>query len=175
MRPNWLASLRALSRGSGQCVGAPLVHVTSPTLTPSGLISYSEATRYTPARAAGTTAWCTAHDKPQPRHLLYPRTRGFVATVQQLRHTTHVTAIYDVTLAYAYGNRFMLAPTMWESLARGKLSVAAEEGGAGYRFHVHVKRYELAQMPVKETELAEWLEQRWMEKGDWLEEKQKEW
>lgn len=136
----------------------------------TGLISFSEATRYTPQKAAAARAWCEATHRPMPAHLLYPRTKGFVATVQHLRHAAQVTAVYDVTIAYAHHDRFMEAPTIWESLSGARLSA-----GRGYRFHVHLRRFALADLPDTDEALAAWLETRWVEKGAYLEEKRAEW
>lgn len=44
-------------------------------------------------------------------HLLYPRTKGFVATVQRIRHAPHVKAVYDLTIAYQHNGKFFEAPT----------------------------------------------------------------
>jgi hypothetical protein len=78
--------------------------------------------------------------------------------------------VYDVTIAYAHNHKFMAAPTMWETLA---LKGITEDHG--YRFHVHVERFELKTLPETDDALAKWLEQRWIIKGDWLEEKRIEW
>ena len=127
-----------------------------------GLISYSEATRYTKAKHADTVTWCKANNKAIPKHTLYPRTRGFIATVSQLRRTPHVRAVYDVTIAYAQGNNFMSTPSFWQTIAMPTLSSI-------WRFHVHVERYLLAELPETDDELAKWLEARWIEKGERLE------
>jgi hypothetical protein len=79
-------------------------------------------------------------------------------------------AVYDMTIAYEHNHKFLEAPTIWESLANGDLS-----GKKGYKFHVHVRRYILADLPETEAELAKWLETRWIEKGEYLEEKREEW
>ncbi|KAI9709259.1 MAG: hypothetical protein M1820_003379 [Bogoriella megaspora] len=129
---------------------------------PIWLISYSEATRYTRAKYHDTLTWCKENDKPIPKHTLYPRTRGFLATVSQLRHTPHVRAVYDVTIAYAHGKTFMEAPSFWQTVSQPKLD-------KDWRFHVHVDRYTLKELPDTDEELAKWLEARWMEKGDRLE------
>jgi hypothetical protein len=127
-----------------------------------GLISYSEATRYSRAKYAETVKWCEDNGRPIPNHTLYPRTRGFIATVNQLRHAQHVKAIYDVTIAYAQGKMFMRTPTFWQTIALSALSKT-------WRFHVHVERYLLADLPHSDAELAKWLETRWIEKGRRLE------
>ena len=127
-----------------------------------GLIAYSEATRYTKAKYLETVAWCRAHSRPIPQHTLYPRTKGFISTVQQLRQTAHVKAVYDLTVVYAYKGVFMEAPDMWQTLSQPRLSPA-------YRFHVHAERFLLDSLPTSDEDLAKWLEQRWIEKGRKLE------
>ena len=103
--------------------------------------------------------------------MLYPRTKGFITTVQHLRKAAHVKAVYDLTIAYQLANKFRTAPTMWETLSSSGLS----SGPEGYRFHVHARRFPLAQLPDTDEGLAKWLEQRWVEKGEWLEAKREEW
>lgn len=136
----------------------------------SGLISYSEATRYTPEKYEEARSWCKKNDKPLPKHLLYPRVKGFVTTVQHLRKAAHMTAVYDLTIAYSKGHKFLSAPSMWETLSLSNLSQVR-----GYKFEVHVERFELKSLPETDDGLATWLEQRWLAKGDWLEEKRMSW
>lgn len=127
-----------------------------------GLISYSEATRYTPQKYQQTVQWCKAHHKPVPQHALYPRTKGFVATVKALRGSSSVTAVYDLTLAYAHKNQFLQTPSMWETLSQPRLN-------ENWRFHVHVERFALNQFIDKtDAELASWLEERWLAKSKLL-------
>jgi hypothetical protein len=105
-----------------------------------------------------------------PKHLLYPRTKGFITTVQHLRKAPHVKAVYDFTIAYQHGAKFHEAPNMWETLKLPSIS-----NDYGYKFHVHARRFLLEDLPQTDEELAKWLEQRWVEKGEWLDEKKKEW
>lgn len=140
-----------------------------------GLISYSEGTRYTPEKHCQTAQWCKSQEKPILRHTLWPRPKGFVATVQALRRTSHVKAVYDITVAYGYRPQarssrlpaeapvFMQAPTFWETVARGDIN------RKGYMFYVHVDRYSLCELPEDGKALASWLEQRWVEKDERLE------
>ena len=79
-------------------------------------------------------------------------------------------AVYDMTIAYGHNNKFLEAPTIWESLSCGGLSSTR-----GYRFHVDVKRIPLESLPESDEELAKWLETRWMEKGEFLDGKREEW
>lgn len=157
-----------------------------------GIISFSEATRFTQEKYQDSQAWCKKNDRPQPLHLLYPRTKGFVATVQHLRQAPHVKAVYDLTIAYQRRRRdagagadagvgsgvdidagegwslFQEAPTMWQTLSAGDLA-------STYRFHVHARRFPLEDLPQGDEGLAKWLEERWVEKGRWLEGQREKW
>ena len=75
-----------------------------------------------------------------------------------------------MTIAYGHNNKFLDAPTIWESLSLDDLS-----GKRGYKFHVDVKRFLLEDLPEDDAGLAKWLERRWIEKGEFLEAKREEW
>lgn len=132
--------------------------------TAVGLISFSEATRFSQRKYQESQAWCKKADRPQPMHLLYPRTKGFVAAVQHLREAPHIKAVYDVTILYRRGSDFQEVPSMWDTLSIPSLSKEA-----GYAFHVHARRFPIETLPYTDAELARWLERRWIEKGEWLE------
>ncbi|KAI1374155.1 1-acyl-sn-glycerol-3-phosphate acyltransferase [Hypoxylon crocopeplum] len=137
---------------------------------PMWLISFSEATRFTPTKYEESRIWCKRNGRPQPLHLLYPRTKGFVTTVQQLRKAPHVKAVYDFTVAYQHKDKFHVAPNMWETLKLPNLSRSQ-----AYKFRIHVRRFPLEDLPYTDEELANWLEQRWVEKGEWLDGMKTEW
>lgn len=137
---------------------------------PTWLISFSEATRYTPKKAALAREWCLANNHPIPKHLLYPRTKGFVTTVQHLRKAKHIKAVYDMTIAYEHDHKFREAPTIWQSLSLDGIS-----GKRGFKFHVDVKRIAIKDLPESDAELSRWLETRWVEKGEFLDAKKEEW
>lgn len=125
---------------------------------PIWLISYSEATRYSRGKYEQTVSWCKENDKPVPQHTLYPRTKGFVATVSELRHAGQVKAVYDCTIGYAHGKQFLHAPTFWQSLYMPAI-------GNKWKIHIHVDRYLLEELPHRDEHVAQWLEDRWVEKG----------
>jgi hypothetical protein len=75
-----------------------------------------------------------------------------------------------MTIAYEHNNKFLNAPTIWESLSLDDLS-----GKRGYKFHVDVKRIALEDLPKDDVGLAKWLETRWIEKGNFLDTKRAEW
>ncbi|KAI0999193.1 hypothetical protein K3495_g9003 [Podosphaera aphanis] len=158
---NWTRDKKELER---------VFHGITQRLWPIWLISFSEATRYTPEKAKETQIWCKENNRPIPRHLLYPRTKGFVTTIQHLRNVEHVKCVYDVTIAYSQDNKFLSAPSIWESLSLDNLSSMRR-----YKFHVDVRRFPIADLPHGDADLALWLESRWMEKGNYLEAKREEW
>ncbi|KAI1396393.1 1-acyl-sn-glycerol-3-phosphate acyltransferase [Hypoxylon fuscum] len=158
---NWMRDQRELQR-----VFSGIVHRRWPTW----LISFSEATRFTPKKYDESKIWCKENGRPQPMHLLYPRTKGFVTTVQHLRKAPHVKAVYDFTIAYQHKDRFHVAPSMWDTLRLPNLSRSH-----GYKFRIHARRFALEELPYTDEELAKWLEQRWVEKGEWLDAVKAEW
>lgn len=72
-------------------------------------------------------------------------------------------AVYDVTIAYAKGGIFQTSPpTFYQTLSQPHLD-------REWQFYVHVDRFELSQLPHDGEKLAQWLEHRWIEKGQRLE------
>jgi len=97
-----------------------------------------------------------------PKHLLYPRTKGFIACVKTLRQAPHINAVYDITVAYAHGNDFNKPPTFWQTIVLPRLNEQ-------WQIHVDVKRWPLDGLPNEDADLAQWLEDRWLDKGQYLE------
>ena len=93
-----------------------------------------------------------------------------MTTVQHLRETEHVKAVYVLAIAYQRGGEWHAAPDMWESLSVPNLSAPG-----GYRLHVHARRFPLVDLPRDDVALAKWLEQRWLEMGEGLERTRVEW
>jgi 1-acyl-sn-glycerol-3-phosphate acyltransferase len=135
-----------------------------------GLVSFSESTRFTSKKYEESKQWCKETNRRQPQHLLYPRTKGFITTVQQLRKAPHVRWVYDLTIAYQHKDRFQRSPTMWDTLSVPRLT-----DELGFKFHVHVRRFPICELPDKDEDLAGWLEQLWIEKGIWLESQRQAW
>jgi hypothetical protein len=46
---------------------------------------------------------------------------GFIVSVNALRHTMHVRAVYDTAIAYARGQDFMQPPSFWEPFMTANL------------------------------------------------------
>ncbi|KAF2753221.1 hypothetical protein EJ05DRAFT_515053 [Pseudovirgaria hyperparasitica] len=142
---------------------------------PVWLISYSEGTRFTRRKHASTLSFCESRNLPIPKHTLWPRTRGFVSTVQALRKTSHVRAVYDMTLAYSSQGSFMTAPSFWATIAAPLNGIRGDLSRAGHRFFVRLDRFDLDDLPESDEELGLWLESRWLAKDRKLQELERMW
>ncbi len=118
---------------------------------PLWLVSFVEGTRLTPKKLTRAVAYANQRGLVPPRHVLVPRTKGFVASVAGLR--AHLDAVYDVTIGYVGG-----VPTLWQYV-RGFMRTA----------HLHVRRYPVALLPTDDEALARWLLERFRDKDALLE------
>lgn len=119
---------------------------------PIWLVSYVEGTRFSKAKMLRSQGYANEHSLPILSHVLLPRTKGFVASVQGLHG--HVTAIYDLTIAHAGG-----VPSLWDIIT-----------GRVREFHMRIKRYEIDTLPEDPGALTAWLMERFVEKDAWLSE-----
>ena len=117
---------------------------------PLWLMLFAEGTRVRPAKVEKSRRYAEEHGFRPLRHVLFPRTKGFVATVVGLRG--HVEVVYDVTIGYEEG-----VPTLWQWVK-----------GYVRRVHVHVRRFPIREIPQDEAEIASWLMTRYQEKDDLL-------
>jgi 1-acyl-sn-glycerol-3-phosphate acyltransferase len=117
---------------------------------PMWLMTFPEGTRVTPAKVERSQAYAAERGLWQPKEVLLPRTKGFVATVNGLRSV--VDAVYDVTIAYESG-----VPNLWQY-------------ACGYAPHayLHVRRFPLDELPDTDAGLAAWLMERFQEKDQRL-------
>ena len=118
---------------------------------PMWLVTFAEGTRATPEKIRASAEWARSRGIDATRHVLIPRTKGFVATIEGLED--HLTAVYDVTIGYVDG-----VPTLWQYVT-----------GMVHRIHVHVRRFPAEELPRLERELQGWLLARYREKDRLLE------
>lgn len=135
---------------------------------PIWLVTYCEGTRFTQRKCRESQEFCKARDKKELSHVLYPRHKGFYTTLSQFRGS-HVKHVYDMTLVYRdHAGHMQKAPTPVETHSCGDLSLH-------YRFHLHVRRFAIVDIPEDEESVTEWLEKRWQEKDRVLESMAREW
>jgi 1-acyl-sn-glycerol-3-phosphate acyltransferase len=119
---------------------------------PFWVVSFLEGTRRTPSKLADSQEYARKKDLPHLKHLLIPRTKGFVATISQLR--TELDAVYDVTYAYEGGK----TPGIID-LAMRRLP----------DLHFHIRRFPIADLPTDPDALAQWCIQLFVQKDLLLE------
>ncbi|KAI9216960.1 hypothetical protein BC828DRAFT_351962 [Blastocladiella britannica] len=125
---------------------------------PIWMVVYPEGTRQTPEKLAASQAYSKKHDRPVFKHLLYPRTKGFISVVKQLRES-HFQYVLDFTVACYHiptksvNTRF---PSGFDLLSKRLDST--------YRFHVHVDAHQLDSIPTDDEGTEQWLVDRWVEK-----------
>ncbi len=119
--------------------------------TPMWLVIFPEGTRIRPLKHERAVAFARERGFPEPRNVLLPRPRGFIAAVQSLRG--HAQAVYDLTIGYEDG-----VPSLFQYIT-----------GAVPRVHLHVRRFPMEELPRSDEELAAWLRERWVEKDQLLE------
>ncbi|MEK6624577.1 MAG: lysophospholipid acyltransferase family protein, partial [Bdellovibrionota bacterium] len=100
---------------------------------------FPEGTRLRPHKLKRVQEICKKKSLPETTHVLLPRPKGFIASVQGLRG--HLQSVIDVTIGYE-GE----APSLYD-LILGKVK----------RLHLHIKRFPMHTLPNTDKELEEWI------------------
>lgn len=118
---------------------------------PISLVTFLEGTRRTPRKQEQARAYAEKAGLPLPRHILVPRTKGFVATIQGLRG--HLQAIHDLTIVYPNG-----VPTLLDCfMARVP------------RVDVYFRRFDMSDVPQDPEDLPAWIRTRFRDKDRLIE------
>jgi len=107
----------------------------------------------TKSKLAESQKYAKKNDLTIFNYLLYPRTKGFVATVEALRED--VDAVYDITIAYTDVDKVSLL----------KLT----EGNTKQVISMYIKRHPIKSLPTGSTELNQWVIEQWKEKEKLME------
>ena len=113
---------------------------------PVWTLSFVEGTRQKPHKLEESVRYAESQGWIAHQHLLLPRTKGFCLTLEAM--SDHLDAVYDATLGYVGGT-----PSLWQ-WCRGDVSKVA----------LHVRRFQISDIPKDEKELSAWLRARWVEK-----------
>lgn len=112
------------------------------------VVSYVEGTRRSARKLRESHEYARSNGLPVLNNVLLPRSKGFVASVQALRHS-HVRALYDVTLAFAHRSRgFDVVPTFWDFSLFGL---------DDFELILHVDRHVMEDLPEDDATLTSWL------------------
>eukprot|EP00850_Spirogloea_muscicola_P007874 SM000041S15433 [mRNA] locus=s41:68104:70878:- [translate_table: standard] len=117
---------------------------------------FVEGTRFTQEKLEAAQEYAASIGLPVPRNVLVPRTKGFVATVNGLR--PFVPALYDITVAIPKESPL---PTFGGLMNRRPT-----------KFHVHVRRVLMRELPEKDDILSEWCKEAFREKDALLDDHQ---
>ena len=117
---------------------------------PIWLMIFPEGTRFRPHKLKRMEKMAKKKNLPNLSHVLYPRPRGFVASVQALRGHCH--AVYDVTIIYE-GE----VPS-FSDLFLGKVK----------KVNLHVRRFELDSLSDDMESLSDWIMERFCIKNEMI-------
>ncbi|CAG0888926.1 unnamed protein product [Darwinula stevensoni] len=109
---------------------------------PIWLLLFCEGTRFTPEKHAASMEVARRKGLPEFKHVLLPRTKGFLFSVEQLRGK--LPAIYSCTMAF---NRTEGAEPTVMSVLNGKHVVC----------EVYFERIPLEEVPEDEKQASKWL------------------
>jgi len=119
---------------------------------PFWVVSHLEGTRLSKDKIRQSQEFAKKKDLPVLNHILLPRTKGFIATVQGMKKNGLAKVVYDITIVYGDGR-----------------------GSSSPRYHLptsvnlHVRRYLLDDLPNSDEELNTWTLERWKEKDALIE------
>lgn len=118
---------------------------------------YPEGTRLKPGKLAAAQEFARKSGQPVPQHVLVPRVRGFLATLEGLEG--HLQAVYDLTIAYPERT-----PTLWDLLS-----------GKGTPVTVEITRYPIEALPVDSEGRSDWLMKLYQDKDKRLQTLMSQW
>ena len=118
---------------------------------PIWLMIFPEGTRFKKEKLALSHKLAKREGRPELSHLLFPRTKGFMSSVQGLKN--HCTAIYDFTIVYEKGR-----VPLFIDLFLGRLK----------KVTVNVKRFDMQSIPKESDLLKKWLIDLFYEKDQFI-------
>jgi lysophosphatidic acid acyltransferase/lysophosphatidylinositol acyltransferase len=134
---------------------------------PAWITSFPEGSRISDSNREKCIQFCEKNGLKTLKHVLYPRTKGFVASVQAFRDS-HIKVIYDMTVAYQRKcDRAFGVPLALLDMVLGT--------SYAYRVHVDVQRFEIKDLPLDEAGLSQWLIDRYYKKDNYLEDLRLKW
>lgn len=152
--------IKRQSSSAGRRMGKVFSSLTDPRRErlPYWLISYLEGTRFTEKKHSMAIDFAKERGLTPLRHMLQPRTKGFLAQVRALRGNAE--AVYDVTIGYHENYKKEMEPSfskMYFTPSRVDRVI-----------HVHQRRIPLDEVPEDDEELKQWVYKLYEQKDDLL-------
>jgi 1-acyl-sn-glycerol-3-phosphate acyltransferase len=122
------------------------------------LMIFPEGTRIKSSKLKEGQEFSKSRGLPIYKHLLVPRVKGLHASIDGAQDA--VEGIIDMTVGYSE----------WTKTGHARPSVGDMMFGGGRKWpvHVHMRFYQLGEVPRSEEEVAVWLRERWEEKDKLL-------
>lgn len=115
------------------------------------LLLFPEGTDKCPLATERSRHFAKKQDLNHYKHVLHPRTLGFVYLLQRMRKEKCVDFVYDVTVAYG------------DQIVQSEVDLILH-GLTPMDVHFLVQKIPTSSLPTNDKELAEWLKDRWEEK-----------
>jgi len=126
---------------------------------PVWLIAFAEGTRFELSTFAESHEYSHKAALPILNSIPIPHTEGLHACITALRGN-HIRHVYDLTIAYY--PMTIQPPTLLQIFCLKTIAPF-------HKFHIHVRRYDINELPYGMEELNAWLLDRWVEKDQYLE------
>ena len=133
---------------------------------PYWLVLYPEGTRYSDELANESRAFALGRGLPILHNTLLPRPSGFALSIESLRDS--IDFVLDVTLACRHRKHgFGVFPSIWQVHADADLSM--------YDFFVNIDVIHISELPESQSDLKQWLYDRFKAKDQLLESWKNDW
>jgi len=120
---------------------------------PAQTLLFPEGTDKTATTTTRSNAFGEKQGLKPLKNTLHPRVTGFIFFVNLMKKYGLVDVIYDLTIGYL------------DTIPQNESAIFT---GFPKECHVHLKRYDIKDLPNDEKALGEWLQDRWYEKDERL-------
>jgi len=117
---------------------------------PKQILLFPEGTNLTQESRTKSKQFAEKNNLKEYKHVLHPRTAGFVHIVHGLLEREMLSAVYDCTIAYPD-----VTPHRETDIMRGQIP---------RRVNIHIVRHPLPQVPTTFVGLEKWIQELWQQK-----------
>ncbi|KAK9701433.1 hypothetical protein K7432_011724 [Basidiobolus ranarum] len=133
----------------------------SSSANPLWLILFPEGTVVSDCTRQKSAKFAAKHDIYNPKNVLLPRSTGMHFCCSQLRKS--VDYVYDLTVGYEGLKQDQIPQIEYTLKSMYFLNKYPRQ------VHVHVRRFEMSDVPTDDNEFTSWIRARWQEKDELME------
>ncbi|KAM3718022.1 Lysophosphatidylinositol acyltransferase [Dirofilaria immitis] len=115
------------------------------------ILLFPEGTDKTSNTTMKSNIYAKKNGLKQLNNLIYPRSAGFIHLISEMRRYNYIECIYDVTIAYPI------------NIVQSEISLFLT-GRTPQNVVFHIKRIDQSSIPVKDHDIAQWINQLWIAK-----------